>query len=402
MSGKTRPNINPSMLRWARETSGYSIPDAVERGHVTPLKDKPAEERLSDWEDPEADEKPTWGQLKALAHAYHRPVTIFFMKAPPRKSEKLHDFRTLGDWHPEHSSELDALVRRVRAKQQQVRELLEADAAQPLTFLGYYSADDPVPDVVNNIREVLNFSVADQRRLGGRDRLFDRLRSCIEQVGIFVMVVGDLGSYHTRMEPDLFRGIALPDAVAPFIVINSYDAKAAQSFTLLHELAHLWIGAGGISNYSPLQERQLPAHHAVEQFCNRVAEELLAPKEEFLGAWEPLSDLAPEDAARRLADEFGVSEAAAAYRLWRFEKIDNETWWGLYRMYQARWERQRQRQRETEGGPSHYVVTKHHLGTRFISTVLSALDEGELSHIRAARMLGVRAPGFEKLREKVS
>jgi Zn-dependent peptidase ImmA (M78 family) len=35
------------------------------------------------------------------------------------------------------------------------------------------------------------------------------------------------------------------------VVINDQDVKTAWSFTLLHELAHLWIGANGVMEHSP-------------------------------------------------------------------------------------------------------------------------------------------------------
>src|SRR3546814_17037769 len=62
---------------------------------------------------------------------------------------------------------------------------------------------------------------------------------------------------------DAFRGFALADPIAPFVVINDRDAKTAWSFTLLHEVAHLWIGATGVSG----------GHFegSTEQFCNDVA-----------------------------------------------------------------------------------------------------------------------------------
>ena len=61
------------------------------------------------------------------------------------------------------------------------------------------------------------------------------------------MTDGDLGSHHTTIDVKVFRGFALADRFAPFVVINDKDAAEAWSFTLLHELCHLFLGETGVS-----------------------------------------------------------------------------------------------------------------------------------------------------------
>ena len=80
---------------------------------------------------------------------------------------------------------------------------------------------------------------------------FSLLRSRTEDAGVFVLLKGDLGSYHTAIPVDVFRGFAIADDVAPFVVINDQDSTPAWSFTLLHELVHLLLGQTGISGANP-------------------------------------------------------------------------------------------------------------------------------------------------------
>ena len=70
---------------------------------------------------------------------------------------------------------------------------------------------------------------------------FALLRSQAEGSGVFVILKGDLGSYHTAIAVDAFRGFAIADDIAPFVVINDKDSIPAWSFTLLHELVHLLL-----------------------------------------------------------------------------------------------------------------------------------------------------------------
>ena len=60
--------------------------------------------------------------------------------------------------------------------------------------------------------------------------------------------------------------------------INSADWNAPQLFTLVHELAHIWIASTGISNGIEVSPKDLDKYHPVELFCNEVAANALMPE----------------------------------------------------------------------------------------------------------------------------
>ena len=96
----------------------------------------------------------------------------------------------------------------------------------------------------------------------------DALRQLIakaEDAGVMVMASSVVGSNsHRKLDVDEFRGFALADDLAPLVFLNGADSKAAQMFTLAHELAHVWLGATGVSD---TQAGQVPEQQT-ERWCN--------------------------------------------------------------------------------------------------------------------------------------
>jgi Zn-dependent peptidase ImmA (M78 family) len=135
---------------------------------------------------------------------------------------------------------------------------------------------------------------------------------------VFVVLVGDLGSHHSSISEAVFRGFVIADKIAPFVVINDQDAKPARSFTLLHELAHIWLGQTGVSGGEPEDTMPATAFGKIEQFCNDVAGEFLLPSGAFKVKPQNL-DGTDKKAALRIVQSFAetwnVSEPMVAHRL---------------------------------------------------------------------------------------
>ena len=188
----------------------------------------------------------------------------------------------------------------------------------------------------------------------------------------------------------MFRGFALADGLVPFVVINDNDAEAARPFTLIHELAHIWIGASGVSG--PL--RDVP-ENVVERFCNDTASELLLPPD----AIPDFSSLQTADfdsvnaAVTRVAGIWNVSEPAVAYRFAQKGWIARAVASSLFAMFADRWRREKERDKQNkkpdDTGPSFYTVRRHRLGAGLLDTVRRALQEETLTYTRAAKILGV-------------
>ena len=385
------PTVNPDILKWARETAGLTLEDAAAKLNIGEARGVPAETRLAAYE--AGEREPSRPLLVRMAKQYRRPLLTFYMSQAPRLGERGQDFRTLP---PEHSTAqdalVDALIRDVRARQQMVRAALEdEEETVRLPFVASMTMRQGIDAVLQSIQQTLDLDLEQYRgKLGGNrgPSGFAYLRERAENAGIFVLLIGNLGSHHTSLDVEMFRGFALADDVAPFIVINDQDAENAWTFTLLHELCHIWLGATGISGAN--------AGTGVEQFCNDVSSRFLLPKSE-VDVLRDLRGAGFDTIVARInnfAEQRHISNSMVAYRLYREGIIQHELWSGLAALYRNQWrgirEAQRERNRDREGGPNYYVVKRHRLGEALVSLARRMLAESAMSPSKAGKVLGVK------------
>lgn len=381
------PVVQPSILKWARESAGLSLEEAAAKVGIRDARGVPGEDRLLALETEEGEvSRPV---LLKMAKVYRRPLVSFYLEKPPVRGDRGEDYRTLPDQHTDGEPLVDALVRDIRSRQAMVRAVLvEEEEAQPLAFVGSMSRNDGVGPVLASIRNTLGLDLAAFRAQGSAEAAFSMLRRQVEMAGVYVLLIGNLGSHHSAIDVDAFRGFALADPIAPFVVINDQDAKTAWSFTLLHEVAHLWIGATGVSGGH--------IEGATEQFCNDVASNFLLPEGELNQLRVQLGGDEAQIARQitEFANERLVSRSLVAYRLFRAGALDQAAWRNLTEAFKGEWLRnraaQRERARAQDGGPNYYIIRRHRLGSALLSFVARNMSEGVLTPTRAGKLLGVK------------
>ena len=388
--------INPAMLVWARETAGLSLRDAVMRAKITPSRSgkevdyATPEHRLAEWEG--GQETPTFSQLNALAKAYRRPLVTFFLAEPPTQFAPLTDYRNVPN-HQDESPEFAALKRRIFQLERELHAIAKDEEAESLTFVGSCSIKDGLYAVVDAIRQTLGVEpVAEHSR--SADDIFRILREKAEMAGVYVVLMGGLGSYHSKVDPDEFRGIAIADQFAPLIVINSNDTKVAMPFTLAHELAHIFLGSSNVSNQNAFELRYL--HKSIEQFCNSVAAELLVPERLLRQAWDgQSSDLV--GSVKRLARIFCVSNEDIASRLSDLGFISEDDYEQLFVLYRNEWKRCKKKNKESAVGPNPNTLPRYNLGMKTLGTLRRAVDDGLITLQDAAYAINMSVARFEKV-----
>ncbi len=386
------PKINSDILRWARETAGLTHEEAAKKLSLGEVKGVTGIERLKALE---SGTEPTRPMLVKMAKQYRRPLLTFYMSASPRKGDRGQDFRTLP---PDHSDTddalLDALIRNVQARQSLIRAALEDEEnVGPLPFVGSVKIEDGLPTILHSLREVTQIELTTFRERISPEDAFAFLRSRVEAAGVFVLLIGNLGSHHTSIGLETFRGFALADNITPFIVINDQDSRAAWSFTLLHELAHICLGQTGVSGSCVEEE--------IEKFCNDVAVEFLLPGEELIEINISKNLKETESTISEFARARNLSSSMVAYKLFRNGLIDQDTWFRLSETFKKWWfegqSAKRSAAKKKEGGPNYYVVKSHRIGASLISLVKRMMSGGALTTTKAGQILGVKAKNVQTL-----
>jgi Zn-dependent peptidase ImmA (M78 family) len=385
--------INPHILTWARETAGLSVDEAAHALQFKDARERTATERLQAME--AGKEEPSRSVLLSMTRSYHRSLLVFYLSEPPKIGDRGQDFRRApGINPPEYDPTLDALIRDIRGRQGIVKDLLEQAELKTVDYVSSATMNVPPSELAHRIKERLGFSLAEFRQQSTVQAAFSYLREKVEESGAFVLLLGNLGSYQTNIPSSVFRGYAIADPVAPFIVANDQDAQVAWAFTTLHELTHLWLGATGVSGGNT--DAQL------ESYCNRVAGEVLLPESEMTEL-RHLRTASLEETIRavgQFASSRKISRGMVAYKLLRVNIITQSKWRDIDKHYEDEWvaaQAQSGTKPKTEGGPSYYVLKRHRLGRALLDLVKNSLAEGFLTHTKAGLVLGVKPRNVDPL-----
>ena len=280
-------HVSPTTIQWAIKRAGTNPTELASRIKTVKVG------QIKAWESGES--LPTFSQAEILADRLRIPLAVFFMDQPPKLDIPVPDLRTVGNAQAKvFSLDFIDVLNDALVKQEWYREYQEENHGPRLTFVGKFRPNSEIEVVAADMAEVLGIN----DELRAECTSWQEFLSCFvrqaEEIGILIMRGGVVQHDTSRgLDAKEFRGFVISDDLAPLVFINAKDAKAAQTFTLAHELAHLWIGQSGISNNvgrsQPKQPR--PSINAIELFCNKVAAELLVPRAGFERLWQQPGDI---------------------------------------------------------------------------------------------------------------
>lgn len=365
-----RVEVSPDLLQWAGRRARLDSSELAGRFPKYP-----------EWESGAT--RPTLRQLEAFASATHTPFGYFLLDAPPDLPLPVTDFRTLASQGvAEPSPDLLDTIQICRLRQAWYHDYLVSEGAQPPPWVGSLTTEvDPV-EAAALIAHDLNFEAISRDQFATWTDAFRHLIERAEVLGALVMVNGIVGSNtHRKLDPDEFRGFSLVDDYAPLVFVNGADSKAAQIFTLIHELAHLWLGDGGVSDASMSAVSSNP----VERWCNAVAAEVLAPIAALVEAHQPGATWSDE--VSRLARRFKASTLVIMFRLVEAGLISRPE---FERLRQEELQRLAEVQVTRASGGDYYRTQPRRVSRTFATALLTSAFNGTTSFGEAMRLLGIK------------
>lgn len=383
MMGNEVLPYNPVVLKWARETSGYSVEDIASKFNKTP-------DVIRQWESGE--NSPTYVQLERLAYElYKRPIAIFFFPEPPQESSPKESFRTL----PEHeieqmSPKFKFILRKAHAMQENLRELNEGKnpAKQNILENFFIDAQASIDDVAIALRKYLSVSLETQKSWKNDDIALKYWRGLLEDQGLFI--------FKDAFREDAFSGFCIYDSVFPIIYLNNSKSKTRQIFTLFHELAHILFKTGGVDtrldDYIDYLDED---SKKIEVYCNKFASSFLVPESDFV---VQISGKAPvERTFATLANQYNVSREVILRKCLDIGMVDRS----FYLEKSQEWTEQARKAKEAkqkEKSTGHFFNTKSaYLGQHFMGLVFTKFYQKKISPEQVADYFGIKSNQISKL-----
>ncbi|MFN9339627.1 MAG: ImmA/IrrE family metallo-endopeptidase [Candidatus Kapaibacterium sp.] len=384
--------ITPNVLKWARESARMTEETAAAKVSVTV-------DKLKEWE--AGTTQPTIRQAQTLAKAYKRPFALFFLPEVPRDFQPLQDFRKSGSKTLTTSSIF--IIREIQQKQTWISDVYSENQEEKLAFVGRFSINDNPQTVAKDILNTLKINPVFYKT----DNPIKEWIDAAETNGIFVSRTSFIHS-RLKLDSEELQGFAIADPHAPFVFINSDDWNAPQLFTLVHELAHIWIAERGISNEVVPDLKHKDKFHPVELFCNEVAANALMPREIVLSLDSTFFQTSKN--VFKVAKQLGVSSFALLVRALNLNIISTPTYQKLkkqadidYAEYLKREAEKKAKQNEKNksGGPNYFLLQLNRNSKLFTQTVLDAFRGGFIEPTLASNLLNVQVNKFPKLESQL-
>lgn len=368
-------NVNPDVLSWVKN---QVLPTDVIA-------------TLNDWIS--GAKVPNVKAIRDFSKKTHIPFGFFFMKTPPEEELSIAHCRTIGSSQIQRASRelIDTFNSMVNIKDW-MSEYNKRNGFDELSFVGAFTESDNVNTIAHDIRQKLELQTDWFTAQRTPEKSFSFLRSQISNLGVLILQNGIVSTNTKRkLSVQEFRAFTLLDKYAPLIFINSNDSHNGKVFSLIHELAHIWIGKENLFNDSYFKASH---DNHTEQICNAIAAEILVPHKNFLAEWSKLSDI-QERKIIRLSDFFKCSVLVIARRALDFQLIAKALYDKIVSQTKIAAETYPNR-----GRGNFYSSLMNKWDKKIILALDSSTKSGEIQYLEAYRLTDLKGDTFHALVEK--
>lgn len=370
--------VNPAIIQWARERSGFSLDDLAR------MMGRDYNE-LQQWENGES--APSYTALEDLAYRHLRiPLAVFFFPTPPDVDDPKGNFRRLPEYELKRFSP-DTLqkIRLVQAYQDSIEDFFMGSHPERMIHDEIDPRKYSLETLASNVRDYLGVSFKQQFNFQSADKAFKSWRHALEEAGVF--------TFKDSFKDRFLSGFCIVHEYYPVIMVNNSTSFTRQIFTLMHELGHILYGVNGVTDVDESYLEFLKSdEQKIETQCNRFAAEVLVPTTKFKTDI-PFFEEEGENAIPDLANKYSVSREVILRRLLEFKLIDKD----YYITQSEEWNKDYVRSKKEATGGNWYLTKMAYLGEGFVQTAFHHYREGRFDKVTLANHLNVKAKNLKKL-----
>lgn len=357
--------INNDLIIWAINRSGYELGEFFDEFP-----------KVKEWLD--RTKKPTLRQLENFARKVHVPFGYLFLDSPPEERLPIPFFRSVSSQSNQVSLNVYDTVLLLQKRQEWLTNYLIENENDALGYVSKFNSNSDIQAIVADIKQTLGLSDDWASEFPNWEKAKEYLAKKIEDIGIVIVSSSVVeNNNYRKIKVEDCRGFVLVNEYVPFMFVNAADSKAAQMFTLAHELAHIWIGESAGFDFRNLQ----PADNPIEIFCDKIAAEFLVPQDSLRTAYQQSKNF------ESLARTFKVSQIVIARRLLDLGFITRPEFFEFYEEYTNRDFR---KQESREGGGDFYLTQRKRLSVQFLTYVNNAVRENKLLVRDAYNLTGLK------------
>ena len=374
--------INPEIINWILQT--------IQFDNVT----NSAIELLNMWKSGE--KTPTFNQVEDISKKINIPFGYFFLDKPPIEECPIVDYRTVNSLSiPEPSRNLmDTLDLMTDIQDWMVNYVIE-NGQDELPYVGSAFENKDIKAVAEDIRSSLGLDKEWYSAFSTPIDSFKYLKNLMGNLGILVMMSGIVGNNTRRkLNVEEFRAFTLVNKYVPLIFINTCDSDTGKLFSVLHELAHVWIGVNSFYND---QISGNATENDIEKICNAVSAEILVPVDVFVDQWKQAIGTDFEK-IEKIAKYFRCSRYVIARKALDNKKIAPTIYNEIVTELTVQFKKWKNDQdEEKKSGGDFYRTLGSRLDHRFVVALANSAREGRTQYTEVYRLTNTNRKTFSKL-----
>jgi len=375
-------NIRPEIISWAlSQTQEEKLGEKLMNN-------------IAKWLD--GTKTPTFNQIEDFSKKANIPLGYFFLKTPPIEQIDLLKYRTVDSIQLANPSRnLVDIIHEMENIQDWMKTYRQDLGFDKLSVVGCMKGVEEISFIVDRIRKDLELENTWYERNNNSREAFNYIRKQLETCGVVVMMSGIVGkNTHRALDVNEFRAFAIVDDWAPLIFINSVDSEGAKLFSILHEVAHIWLGMSDLFND---RQGQVSGVSKIEVVCNAVAGELIVPENVFLDKWD-ICDMDIFEKITELAKYFRCGEIVIARKAIDCKKIGQDIYKQVVQTAIENY-KQMKENRQTNGG-NYYNTVGSRLDGCFVRALCESVNMGRTTYTEAYRLTNTNYRTFSEVAQR--